>query len=263
MSWLDTLGQIAQVVKDVSDVYKSTVAQVKSAKALNVTTNAIVKTSDDSPQQSTQGAAPAPAKPPLDPTQINLEFSTENKLPVLYGRGLTTGVLLDATMETNSINLWVVYGISEVTGTTISGVQSRHYLKNVYINNYKANFKADGVTLQNIEDNDGNTDDSMEDLIQVYYFYNGGTLQDFPEDYSGTAQLVQDIVPNYGEFHRFHNMVFAVVKYTYSEEDDFTRLPSVSFDVENTLVQPGDVLYDYMTNKRYGAGIPAAEIFIE
>ena len=28
MSWLDTLGQIAQVVKDVSDVYKSTVAQV-------------------------------------------------------------------------------------------------------------------------------------------------------------------------------------------------------------------------------------------
>jgi hypothetical protein len=24
--------------------------------------------------------------------------------------------------------------------------------------------------------------------------------------------------------------------------------------------KPGDVLYDYMTNERYGAGIPAAEI---
>jgi hypothetical protein len=30
--------------------------------------------------------------------------------------------------------------------------------------------------------------------------------------------------------------------------------------MKNTMTLPGDVLYDYMTNTRYGAGIPEAEI---
>jgi hypothetical protein len=32
--------------------------------------------------------------------------------------------------------------------------------------------------------------------------------------------------------------------------------------MKNTITQAGDVLFDYMTNNRYGAGIAPAEIYV-
>ena len=37
---------------------------------------------------------------------------------------------------------------------------------------------------------------------------------------------------------------------------------SVKFHVTNSMTQPGDCIYDYMTNEMYGAGIDPAEISV-
>jgi hypothetical protein len=55
-------------------------------------------------------------------------------------------------------------------------------------------------------------------------------------------------------------LVFAIVKLRYSGDRGFTALPNVTFQVANNVVNPADVWLDYMTSKRYGAGIDVGYI---
>lgn len=57
-----------------------------------------------------------------------------------------------------------------------------------------------------------------------------------------------------------NDLNFVVVSVRYNAEKDIRNLGEWTFRVRNTMKQPGDVLFDYMTNTRYGAGIPEAEI---
>jgi hypothetical protein len=48
---------------------------------------------------------------------------------------------------------------------------------------------------------------------------------------------------------------------TYSSEKNLTRIPTIRVQLTNSMTMPGDVVYDYMTNTRYGAGIDPSEIY--
>jgi hypothetical protein len=51
-----------------------------------------------------------------------------------------------------------------------------------------------------------------------------------------------------------------VVKIKYSSEKGVTNLAQMTFQVQNTLSEPGAVLTDYLTATRYGAGVDLAQI---
>jgi hypothetical protein len=55
--------------------------------------------------------------------------------------------------------------------------------------------------------------------------------------------------------------VFAIVRVVYNKDKNVTGLGDLKFNVNNPLNNPGDVLLDYMTNTRYGAGITLEDIF--
>jgi hypothetical protein len=58
------------------------------------------------------------------------------------------------------------------------------------------------------------------------------------------------------------NLCFALIRIDYNREKNVTGLGDIKFVIENSMTKPGDCLYDYMTNTRYGAGISAEEIYI-
>jgi hypothetical protein len=58
-----------------------------------------------------------------------------------------------------------------------------------------------------------------------------------------------------------NNLIFAVVEVNYSLDKGITNLPNMTFTITNSMSQPGDVIYDYMRNTRYGAAIPVEEIY--
>jgi hypothetical protein len=68
-------------------------------------------------------------------------------------------------------------------------------------------------------------------------------------------------MPNWTANHDMTNLVFAIVKITYNKEKNVTGLGDMKFVLENSMSEPGDCLYDYMTNTRYGAGIASTEIY--
>jgi hypothetical protein len=51
------------------------------------------------------------------------------------------------------------------------------------------------------------------------------------------------------------DLVFAVVEMDYDAENDLVGLGAITFDINNNLNRPSNVLLDYLNNDRYGAGI--------
>jgi hypothetical protein len=111
-------------------------------------------------------------------------------------------------------------------------------------------------------DNQTNVNTKLNGLIRVYC-YNGGSSsanQVFPLGWSGTSANAYDIMPNWTAAHTMDNLVFAIVRIDYDREQGVTSLGDWRFQLNNSMNLAGDCLYDYMTNTRYGAGIPAGDI---
>jgi hypothetical protein len=84
-----------------------------------------------------------------------------------------------------------------------------------------------------------------------------------PRGYSnGSLLAAYALMPNWGTDHTMNDLVFALVRVDYNKEKNVTGLGTIDFKMKNTMTQSGDVLYDYMTNTRYGAGIDPAEIYV-
>jgi hypothetical protein len=56
-------------------------------------------------------------------------------------------------------------------------------------------------------------------------------------------------------------LAFAVIRVEYNKEKGVTGVGTIRVDAESSMTFPGDVLYDQMTNTKYGAGIAPGEIY--
>ena len=110
-------------------------------------------------------------------------------------------------------------------------------------------------------DTEGNQDDSIKDLIEVYFFAGSRTGPQVPEYYTnGSLQNAEQLMPGWTTGHTMNNLLFAIARVKYNEEKDVKDIPELKFAITNSMSLPGDCLYDYMTNTRYGAGLTNDEI---
>jgi hypothetical protein len=65
---------------------------------------------------------------------------------------------------------------------------------------------------------------------------------------------------NWDSTYKMQDLVFAVAVVRYNASKGIRGLGTLKFKLKNSMTQPGDCLYDYMTNTRYGAGIKPEEI---
>ena len=192
--------------------------------------------------------------------QINPDATA--KIPVLYGQGFFGGNISDAAMTNNNKTMWYSLVLSEKTGDLYSDDSASAYTFNeVYWNNQRIVFDSDGVTVDYTVDTTGVIDRSLSGLVKVYLFAGDSETQQAPDGYSITSANAYDLFPNWGSgTHAMDNLVFALVRVDYSREKNVTGLGNMLFQVTNSLKQPGDVFYDFMTNTTYGVGISASEI---
>lgn len=195
-------------------------------------------------------------------TIVSVEPNVENAIPVIYGTAIVGGIIVDAHISADNKKMYYVYVLSERTGTLLSdSSQSTLTFQEVYYNNSKVVFKDNGYTINNLLTEDGTTDNTISDQVKIYCFNNGSANPVVPTGYTNAALVpAYSIVPNWTSNHTMNNLVFAVIEVTYNPSKSITGIGDVQFKINNTLSKPGDVLYDYMTNTRYGAGIPEAEI---
>lgn len=263
MSFLNTVSNLLQSIGNTVSSVQSVLSLVKS---FNTSATAVQNT-------QVQIEQPAVADPATAPTQITLMPDPLNKIPVLYGRGITKGVLFDATTSNNGQVLWLAYALSETTGNFLDGTPSEINLLRVFANGYQIQFTADGRTALRLIGPRNTFDNSVSGLIRVYYFKKGSANPALPLGYGagsfagfpGASDPLLDarqLFPGWTSLIRGNNLAFAIVSMTYSDIANLTEIPEFSFDLQNTMDSPGDCIYDYLTNTRYGAGVPPEEINI-
>lgn len=240
----------------------------------------ILKTSDDETTAQEKSVNP----------NIRLQNppNTDNKVPVLYGRATTGGILTDVALWEDAIpyeydfsgspdpadanynpNFGDVIGaaslfqmcftISMATGNNIAGEPSEYSLKNVYFNNQVVNFGPDSNEVLSLTDNKGNTksvfdSNGISNLYISVFNSSGFQIQKVGLE-SEFGYDARNEFFTWTPDHLMSGLVFGIVSMVYNKELGFDRVPDIRFDIENSLRLPGDVLYDYMTNRVYGCGI--------
>lgn len=192
--------------------------------------------------------------------RLQLTPSTDNKIPVLYGEAYFGGYITDAYLSEDYKKMTYVLTLAETTGNLLSTSSASAYTFNgVYFNNNRVVFKADGVTVDYTLDSSGNQDIAFRDLVKVYFYAAGTGIQ--PTGSSGTTPASDTVVPGWDDTnYPMSGLMYAVVEVTYSRANNVTGLPECTFHVTNSMTLPGDVLNDYITNDRYGAGLTSTDI---
>jgi hypothetical protein len=253
MSFLDDLSSIAS---GVGSWFKAGGIGPTLAKTA-ITGYALKKVTDSINRDNVKSAGAADQG-----QRIQLDPNTENKIPVVYGSAFVNGIITDVFLSPDNKTLHYVLALSEKTGNVNlgQGAASAFTFKKCYWNDLLITFKSDGVTVASATDRAGNVNTQIDSKIAVY-FYDGNRISGkLPQGFSGSAANANSIMPGWTTNHNMSDLVFAIIKLEYNKEAGITSLGSFRFHIENTMTEPGDCIYDYMTNTRYGAGIAASEI---
>ena len=192
--------------------------------------------------------------------RVPVNPSTENKLPVVYGTAFMAGTVVDAKINDKQDWMWYVFAMSEVTDTGTLSYDKVYWNGNEVTFDGTDHAKVMGWTTNS---DPQQFDDKVKDHGWIYLFNNGSSsgintggqtaiqiLQDsgIPSDLRWTSTCTMD------------KTAFIIVKVNYNVNAGITSMPTITAKMTNTLTKPGDVLYDYMTNARYGCGIPADDM---
>lgn len=204
----------------------------------------------------------SPPKPDFG-VRLQVDADTASKIPVVYGQAIVGGKLIDAVMTNDNQTMWYAMVLSEVTGPVdlgAGGDSQINFLK-VYWNGQLMSFATDGITAAYSTDKTGAVDTSIAGLVKVYCFNNGSANPVWiTGQTSGATMPAYTYFPNWDSTWTLDELAFVLVRVDYSREKNVSGIGQMQFLIQNTMDEPGDCLYDYMTNTRYGAGIPAAQI---
>ena len=194
--------------------------------------------------------------------RLQIKPDAEAKIPVLYGSAYFGGNITDAAMTNANKTMWYCLVLSEKTGSKYSNSSATNYtFEDVYWNQQRIVFQADGVTADYTVDRSGTIDRSVSGLVKVYLYAGSSSNGQVPDGYTGSVPNADTLFPNWGPTtHPMDDLIFALVRVDYSREKNVTGIGQMLFDVRSDMRNPGDVLYDYLTNSVYGAGISASEI---
>jgi len=195
------------------------------------------------------------------PSTTQLQPSAENKIPVLYGASWFGGVITDAVMTNNNQTMTYCITLSEKTGTILSTSQASAYtFHDVYYNSQRLIFKSDGYTVDYSLDINGVVDKSLSGFVKIYC-YAGNSSSSAPiGNYDNPNVSAISVMPGWTSTNTMDDLIFAIVEVDYNQANGITSIGSLLFNIQNSMKLPGDVLYDYMTNTRYGAGLDPSVI---
>lgn len=208
-----------------------------------------------------------------------LSPATNHKIPVVYGSAYLGGAITDAKLVNDNKTMWICLTISEKTGPLFeTGAASTYTFNECYRNADQVVFKADGITVNNTKDANTpvNTDESMSGLIKIYMYAGSGASanQIAPVATScvgNTAPTLSavnawDVFPGWTApaspalNTNMSDLVFALIRVDYNRDKNVTSIGDYQFNIINSMSKSGDVLFDYATNTRYGAGVRLPEI---
>lgn len=261
MSFLDDILDFgSSVIGDVIDFVRSDSIPAQLAKA------ALAGVAVSKLQNTLNRENDVDRSQAVDPgVRLQIDPNPDYTVPVVYGTAVLGGVITDAQLTNNNQTMHFCITICEQTGLTDlgSGAVSDFTFKKIYWNDNQLQFDTDGITVTGYVDKNGNLVNDINGLMRVYCYNGDSNSPVVPEGYTNAAPpTAYNVMPNWTVNHNMTDLVFVIVRLDYNADKGVKSLGTFKFQIENTMYQPGDVLYDYMTNPRYGANINSSEIYV-
>lgn len=186
--------------------------------------------------------------------RVQIPPATENKVPIVYGSAYQQGIITDARISDSNQTMTYVLALSEKTDT---GSWS---MGDIYWNDQRLVFKSTNTsTVDYSVTSDGANNENFRDLVKVYAWAGGSSSTN--QIWGPTPPVpAYSVIPETTSSYNMSDLVFAVVQLTYNSDKGVTGLPTMTFQLTNSLKNPGEVWYDYMTNNRYGAGFTTTQV---
>lgn len=201
----------------------------------------------------------------VDPgVRLQVKPDTEHYLPVVYGNAWIGGIVTDAELTNGNKSMYYCLALCEQTGVHGYGLgaQSQIFFGDIYWDDMRLIFANDGISVASAVDREGNICDKIGGNVWVYLYSGNSESGVVPLNYTNASvPEAYNVMPSWTVNHMMSDTVFAIIRIDYDATKGIKGLGDVRFQLYNTLQNPGEVLYDYMTNTRYGAGIPAEEIY--
>lgn len=253
----EVMGGIFQGDSNSNETSNSNALGLSAIGTLNQQ-NTTYSTTKDNPtpaQNAFQVVADKGVREKIDP-------DTDWSIPVVYGDAWTNGSVTDAYMTEDTLTMWYCITLCEMTGTKLSdGLQSEIRFKELMWNNMRCTFGEDGIRVYKMYDEDNAVTDTYTDYIWIYPFSgNSNSPVGFTSTINVNNRPAYELFPGWTDRHDMTNLVFMLVKVVYNAEKQVTGLGDIKVRLQNTMKQPGDVMYDYMTNIRYGCGLAPEQI---
>ena len=190
--------------------------------------------------------------------KVQLGPSTDNKVPRLYGRNYTGATIIDAEIKNQNKTMAYAMVISEYN------VNDTWAINTIYRGDQQLNFGAgaNAHVVQSVTDPNSTSATTIAGKfrIRVYAGNSSSAKQIFPVPGGGVTAVDaygagSCQFSNWTAANTMDGLVFAVVEMDYDSENDLVGLGAITFDINNNLNEPSNVLLDYLRNERYGAGI--------
>jgi hypothetical protein len=193
---------------------------------------------------------------------VRLQFppGTTNKVPVVYGHANTKGIVTDARISNENKTMTYVLVISEKTQTGTFSIGDIFWNDQLLI--FKTGSDSHIVGSSIDQNGNGETNTNYDGLVRIRVYSGGSAAADQIFPTTGTPVAAYSLLAGSESetSYEMNDLVFAVVQLDYDSQKGTTGLGQVTFELTNSLKNPGSVWYDYMTSERYGAGIPAGQI---
>jgi len=186
--------------------------------------------------------------------RLQLPPATENKIPVLYGRAITGGIVTHANITNQNETMTYVVVLSEETGNNGNG-NTTFSVNQIWRNDEKLTLDDDGA-VSLVTDADGNTSSNIAGKIRVAVYQGSSANADsqiYPTTNKVFANSRAQVLGIDGG--NMTGLVYATIEMDYDPGNNLVQLGTFNFDMESDLYEPSNVLLDYCTSTRYGAGL--------
>lgn len=237
-------------------VAANVVAATVIAFAINMVVSSVIsKALFKEPSMGPTGSSPNPGN------RTQIPPATDNKLPVVYGDAWVGGTIVDLSISSNNQELYYVIALAEVTNTNDGQTPDTISFGDIYYGGKKVTFQADGYTVASLTDTStGEVNTQVAGKIALYLYRNGSFSPVNSTQTAVTVMSASNLIYKWDSSKEMSNCAFAILKLTYNADARITGLEQTRFQVKNSRYKPGDCLYDYMINTRYGAALPEAQI---
>jgi len=194
--------------------------------------------------------------------RVQLDASTANKLPIVYGSAFVEGVITDAKISTDQQTMWYVIALSEA-GQVSAGINWD--FDAIYWNNNE-------LTFDNVDNTQviswSNNADPVQTSTKIngkmnVYLYVGNSNNPYNSALTAIDVLSDPDIPvdqRWTITDTMEDTIFIVVKMKYDRDAGTVAVGNFKALLRNDFIQPGTAIFDYLTDTIYGCAIPAANV---